>query len=166
MGLESSPFGFDPNEDDYHDCASVFPPILSSSEEYEPKETYRLDEWNWDESLAEEKSDIIRTVNRKCNLITLLGGRSAAVIQLHKSIQSKDLQLAKCLLKRDDLVMDDLVDPLGRNMLHIAASCGNNLAVALAIRNGMDVRKRASFLMYFKSVCLSLSVCMSCVLFF
>jgi hypothetical protein len=37
--------------------------------------------------------------------------------------------------------MDTLMDSIGRNMLHVAAACGNNFGVALAVRSKMDVRK-------------------------
>jgi len=70
----------------------------------------------------------------------LLGGRRAAIVQLFKSIEKGDLQLAKCLLKREDLNMDTLMDSIGRNILHVAAACGNNFGVALAVRSKMDVR--------------------------
>jgi hypothetical protein len=38
--------------------------------------------------------------------------------------------------------MDTLMDSIGRNILHVAAACGNNFGVALAVRSKMDVRKR------------------------
>jgi hypothetical protein len=37
--------------------------------------------------------------------------------------------------------MDTLMDSIGRNILHVAAACGNNFGVALAVRSKMDVRK-------------------------
>jgi hypothetical protein len=61
--------GFNPMEDYVLPLSTV--PLSSSCNDHVDKEDYRLDEWDWDETLALEKSDILRTVNRNCDLITV-----------------------------------------------------------------------------------------------
>jgi hypothetical protein len=66
------------------------------------------------------------------------GGRKACIARLLKDAEYGETSLLKTL-RHDGVELDDLVDDLGRNYLHIAASAGKNLAVTVAVRCGMNV---------------------------
>lgn len=72
--------------------------------------------------------------------LQVFGDHERFVRKLLSDAELGNVTLARCLVA-DGYSLDKITDALGRNFLHVAASNGQNMAVAVSLQLGMNVGK-------------------------
>ncbi len=113
-------------------------PASKQQENYEPPD-HHLDGWVWDDEYSSEKREA--PTYRGRSLTKVAGGSALLTFQLLKEAEIGSTYLLKCLLRDGftSAAIDALVDDLGRNYLHVAATHGQNLAIATAVKSGLNI---------------------------